>query len=293
MPSRLSALALTALACQCGGGDQDSTASWSPTVYCPGDPGGGCPDNSGELRAGAAAVLITPTCFETWEDVDGNSEYKSTTDVYLDCGCDRLCEGDEGYPGPDEGEGDDDFQAVWLAGFGNGRAAQTVHDDLWARAVVLDQGSTRVALVSVDLVGWFYDDVVKTREILAEDGVEVDYVLVSATHQHEGPDTVGMWGRRLGSTGYQEDYGQLVREASASAIKQAIEDLETVTALTVGAVDSSTYHEKGTYNFLDDSRDPVVLDEEVKAAHLAGASGTIMILVNWGNYKLLLFPNPT
>ncbi len=288
MPTTLSALALSALACSGSGGGEDSAATWTPDVSCPGDPGGGCPDNDGELRAGAAAVSITPVCWETWDDLDDNAEYKSTVDVYYDCGCDRLCAGDEGYPGPDEGEGDDDFQAVWLSGFGNGRAAQSVHDELWARAIVLDQGETRVALVSVDLVGWFYDDVVKTRELLAEGGVHVDYVLVSATHQHEGPDTIGMWGRRLGATGYQEDYAQLVREASVAAITQAIDGLQTVTTLTVGAVDSSTYHAQGTYNVVDDSRDPVVIDEQVKAAHLAGTDGTIATLVNWGNHPEVL-----
>jgi hypothetical protein len=288
MPTRLSALALAALACQCDGDTQDSTVEWTPDVYCPGDPTGTCDDNDGVLKAGVGAVTITPTCWETWEDVDGNGEYKTTTDEYFDCGCDRLCEGDEGYPGPDEGEGDDDFQAVWMAGFGNGRAAQTVHDDLWARAVVLEQGSTRVALVSVDLVGWFYDDVVETRAQLAEAGVEVDYVLVSATHDHEAPDTVGMWGRRLGATGYQEDYAQLVRSATVEAITDAVTSLEEVTTLTVGAVDSSVYHAQGTYNVVDDSRDPVVLDEEVKAAHFAGASGTITTLINWGNHPEVL-----
>jgi hypothetical protein len=288
MSNRLITVALATLGCQCSGGDQDSAEPWEPDFYCPGDPSGGCNANTGELRAGAASASIVPTCWETWEDVDGDAIYKSTTDLYFDCGCDRLCEGDVGYPGPDAGEGDDDFQAVWMAGFGNGRAMQSVHDELWARAVVLEQGDTRLALVAVDLVGWFYDDVVTTREMLAQAGVDVDYLLVAATHQHEGPDTVGMWGRRLGATGYQEDYAQLVRQATVDAVSRAVDGLETVSKLTLGSVDSSTYSDKGTYNIVDDSRDPVVIDPHVRAAHLQGVNGTIATLINWGNHPEVL-----
>ena len=61
----------------------------------------------------------------------------------------------------DEGEEDGEFQAAWLAGFQNGRPANSVHDDIWSRTVVLRQGDTTVALVSLDVVGFFYDDVEK------------------------------------------------------------------------------------------------------------------------------------
>jgi len=286
MSLRTGALLLTGLACHCGESTDDTAPPWRPETVCPGD--AGCADADGALAAGAAAVSITPTSWETWDDLDGSATYKSTEDVFYDCGCDRLCDGDEGYPGPDDGEGDGDFQAVWLAGFGNGRAAQSVHDDLWARAIVLEQGATRIAIVSLDLVGWFWDDIVTTRELLADAGVDLDYLLVSSTHQHEGPDTMGLWGRRIGSTGYQEDYAAQVRQATVDAVVAAIAELEEVTSFTVGAVDASTTHAKGNYNFVDDSRDPVILDEHVRAAHFAGRGGTIATLVNWGNHPEVL-----
>src|SRR3712207_9593063 len=53
---------------------------------------------------------------------------------------------------------------VYLAGFGQNRVATQVHDPLMARAVVLKHGRTKVALVSVDLVGLFHPHVVRVRE---------------------------------------------------------------------------------------------------------------------------------
>src|SRR5580698_7153856 len=79
---------------------------------------------------------------------------------------------------------------VYLAGFGQNRKATKVHDAISARAVVLADGSTKIALVSVDVVGLFHPTIERLREKLPG----FKYVLVSATHNHEGPDTLGLWG---------------------------------------------------------------------------------------------------
>src|SRR5262245_51877520 len=44
---------------------------------------------------------------------------------------------------------------VYMAGFGQNRKATRVRDPLFARAVVLKDGTRKIALVSVDLVGFF------------------------------------------------------------------------------------------------------------------------------------------
>src|SRR5262245_53951653 len=79
---------------------------------------------------------------------------------------------------------------VYLAGFGQDRVAKKIHDPIMARAVVLADGETKIALVTVDVVGLFHPTVEKIREKLAG----FKYILVSATHNHEGPDTLGLWG---------------------------------------------------------------------------------------------------
>src|SRR5262245_22320151 len=52
---------------------------------------------------------------------------------------------------------------VWIAGFGQGRRATGVHDDLYARAFAWTDGTKEVALVAVDLVGLFRDRVLSIR----------------------------------------------------------------------------------------------------------------------------------
>jgi len=275
-------LALLVSACK---KDQEEE-SWRPNLACPGDPSGLCDSAEGPLFVGAGKQSIVPQCFESWIDADSDGEYRRTQgDSFLDCGCDQLCPEDEGYVAADEGEGDEVFQAVWLAGFGTGRPAASVNDPIWARAVVFEQGETSLGIVALDLVGWFNDDVEATREMAKEQGLDLDYILVAATHQHEGPDTVGMWGERIGKTGYEEEYAAFVRQSTVDALSAAITDLREVGTMKVGHVDSRAYSEKGTRNLVRDSRDPIVIDERVNAALFSDKAGeTITTLVNWGNH---------
>ncbi|MCA9688847.1 MAG: hypothetical protein R3A51_08250 [Nannocystaceae bacterium] len=278
----------------------DPTASVpdAPEFYCPGSPSGECDDVVGaRLQAGAAVVSIVPDCFETWTDKNEDSKYVKQQDEFYDCGCDRICPEDGEYPGPDAGEGDGEFQAIWMAGFGTGRATAGkrkgtqgwlgVDDGLWARAAVLRQGETTVAIVALDLVGFFNEDVIKIRELIADAGLDVDYLLVHSTHNHEGPDTMGLWGSALFVSGYQESYTQQVREAVVSAIEQSINELREVDHMELGAVDVSSYGdgEKGVANVIRDSRDPVVIDETLSAARFVdGGGNTIATLVNFGSH---------
>ena len=114
-----------------------------------------------------------------------------------------------------------DGPPIWLAGFGQGRAATGVHDDLSARALVLGAGTRSVAIVALDLIGLFHDDVVRIREEIRgrHPGVEVGYVMVCSTHTHAGPDVIGLWtpqGRAVDSA-----YVARVRSAAADAVAGA------------------------------------------------------------------------
>jgi hypothetical protein len=276
-------------------GDGDGDPPPAPEQYCPGHPSGDCDAVEGApLEAGAAVVSIVPNCFESWEDVGADGSFDEGTDTYFDCGCDRLCPGDADYPGPDEGEADGQFQAIYIAGFGPNRPARGVRppelglagegDGLWARAIALQQGNTRVVYVAIDTVGYFYDEVLAVRELLASQ--EVDWLVVSATHTHQGPDTMGMWGETILAGGFDDDYRAQLRMAIAQAATEAIADLREVGTLTVGRGDSSTTSDtKGVLNLNSDHRDPWIIDEAVDVVHFADPDGqTIATMVNYASH---------
>jgi hypothetical protein len=75
-----------------------------------------------------------------------------------------------------------------MAGYYFERAAEGVHDELYAKALVLDQGGTRAALVSLDLISTPVGLVDSARkEIERVTRIPGRNVMISATHAHTGP----------------------------------------------------------------------------------------------------------
>ena len=105
------------------------------------------------------------------------------------------------------------------------QASTGVHDDLYARAVVLNCGPTRVAVVSLDLVGLGLAIADKMRlEIERRTGI--DAVLLNCTHNHSAPFTVP-WSL-LGWQEFLRDYQPWLAELTdkvVNVVERAAGDL--------------------------------------------------------------------
>jgi neutral ceramidase len=79
-----------------------------------------------------------------------------------------------------------------LAGFAARRDVSTgVHDDLYARALVLETEGSAVAFVSVDVLALSSEFVRRVRAGIEKDtGLRPDCVMIAATHTHAGPVTI-------------------------------------------------------------------------------------------------------
>ena len=259
-----------------------------PDLVCPGDEY--CQiAGEGPVLVGVSAVTITPTCLESWSDDDEDNKYRASRDTFFDCGCDQLCPEDEGYTGPDEGEADGVFQTAWLAGFGNGRAVSSVHDDIWSRTITFRQGDVSLALVSVDLVGYFNDDIQRLNDAVSAAGLDFDHIIVSSTHVHSAPDVLGQWGRQLGETGRNHEYLDYLQARIVESIRIADDSAQAAT-MNVGAIDVATYDPgKGTRNVIHDHRDLKIIDPMLNVAKFSNDSGeTIASLLNFGNHPEVL-----
>jgi len=75
-----------------------------------------------------------------------------------------------------------------MAGYYHARGSEDVLDDLYAKAAVLDDGTTRVALVVCDLITLPRATVLEARTLIeAQTGIPAGHVMLSATHTHTGP----------------------------------------------------------------------------------------------------------
>ncbi|OFW64192.1 MAG: hypothetical protein A2Y74_02825, partial [Actinobacteria bacterium RBG_13_63_9] len=110
---------------------------------------------------------------------------------------------------------------LYLGGYDGylGRAAQGVHDDLFARALILGDGETTVALVVLDLVGMANRHTARIRRVVARRlEIPEGAVLVACTHSHASPDLQGLWG------GVCPEYAAHLRSQAVRAALRAATD---------------------------------------------------------------------
>lgn len=166
-------------------------------------------------------------------------------------------------------------RAVYLAGFGNDRRATGIHDELWARAMALSDGRLTLAIVSVDLIGVFHADVMRARALL-ERRVPGARLVVASTHNHEGPDTMGLWGCYRFSSGVDPGYLARVRGEIVEAAADALSRLAPA-RLVLGSA--------RTPGLIEDGRLPRVIDDTLVAIQAVAADGrTLGALVNWSSH---------
>lgn len=75
------------------------------------------------------------------------------------------------------------------------RRAKGSHDDLFIKALVLDDGDTEAGIVACDLVGLDIQFVRRVgRQIERRIGISKDNIIIATTHTHSAPATIGLRG---------------------------------------------------------------------------------------------------
>jgi len=168
---------------------------------------------------------------------------------------------------------------VYMAGFGNNRVATGVHDDLWARCLALSTGRDKLVLCGVDLIGLFYDDALKVRAQVKAERPDVT-LIVASSHDHEGPDTMGLWGPAPLQSGIDPAYMDKLDDRIAATALQALQALKPA-RLVLGRDDHPLLA-----LLQDDSRPPYVKDPHLFVMKFTAAEGgaPIATLVNWSDH---------
>lgn len=82
---------------------------------------------------------------------------------------------------------------IKMRGYFQERIARDIHDELYAKSLVLDDGETKLAIVVCDLIGASRKYLDKAKELINERcGIPPSNVLISCVHTHTGPDVDDM-----------------------------------------------------------------------------------------------------
>lgn len=118
------------------------------------------------------------------------------------------------------------WKLVRIAGHGHlQKRSKGVLDDIYARVLYLDSGSEAVALVSLDFIGFMLPRVERIRARVTQNHAKK--ILIASTHNHAGPDTIGLWGDPLLGLiplrcGVDPAYVDWVERRVAWAIRRAV-----------------------------------------------------------------------
>ncbi|MCB1152800.1 hypothetical protein KDL45_04055 [bacterium] len=178
-------------------------------------------------------------------------------------------------------------ETVYLGGLSETRVMSSVHDDLTVQALVLNKGDEKIAIVAMDLVTLTLSWARKMRDDLAVRGFDPHKVFIAATHVHEAPDTVGVYGPSLFESGVSPEYMEFLRETVVDLV-DSLDDRMTAVSMTAGSVDVND----PLSNFpalIDDFRKPYVVLPRLSAARFVDDEGeTVATLVNWNSHPEIM-----
>ena len=169
-----------------------------------------------------------------------------------------------------------------LRGYYNERLATNVHDPLYAKALVLEDGSQTLVIVITDLVDVAPAGFKEARARIAQDmGIPAANIIISATHTHTGPEM---------SPAYQDMLATKIYDAVAMA-QQALQPAAIKSG--VGEEESVSFHRRfmmkdGTVKFNPGPLNPDIvrpmgpIDPEVGILYVETPGGKpIAVLVNF------------
>ena len=154
--------------------------------------------------------------------------------------------------------------------------------DLFVRALVFEKGETRVAIVSIDNLGWPAALGDRSRKMIK--GIPPENILIGVTHTHSAPDAYAFTDKN-GNTGADLEYLDWCVSQIADAVNEAVTNLEPAALKTKVGVAKG----KIAYNYYA----PDLYDPRCGVIQAIATSGenkgkTIATLVNYATHPEIL-----
>lgn len=218
------------------------------------------------LKAGFGKMTITPTITDTWVDANDDAVYNPQDGDYYE-----------------DKNGNGKFDAIWIAGFSNAKPANGIHDDLWARTMIVDDGKTRIAIVILDAIGFMQDDVIDIRKMIPSN-LGITYTIIASTHDHEAPDLMGLWGKTPFRSGVNREYMRFAKQQTVKSIEQAVKSLRP-------ARFEISENPEGAAHLVKDTREPQVTDHGLRLIKVVDKiNGEVLgSLLSWANHAETLW----
>ncbi len=189
-----------------------------------------------------------------------------------------------------------------MAGYYYERGSTGVHDDLWAKALVMEAGGQRVALVTCDLINLTRRVVGESKRLIEQQtGLKAHQVMISATHAHTGPVVAGGSSRydmAAAPGGKADAYAMGLPERIAESVRLALASMKPARVFAgAGSENLLAFNRRfhmtdGTVGWNPGKKNPKIvrpagpIDPEVPVVYLQTEDGRP--LVTYVNYAMHL-----
>lgn len=236
---------------------------------------------SGAIGALAKAIIFSmpKSNFTTAEKANkymltGDEKFSSQSGEFFTCGFSKSVLTPK----------DISSEKYFIAGYDSNNPAMNVLDDIYARAVYIDDntGSGGVVMCSVDAVGISRKDINRIRKIVIKSGKipNLKSINICATHSHASIDTQGLWGEKIYKCGRNEEFMESLHQKTAMAIISAYENR---------ADGKLSYAVKKTQDLQFDCRTPDTFDANLTKIRFESFDGTKNIcMVNFASHAELM-----
>lgn len=172
---------------------------------------------------------------------------------------------------------------VSTAGYGKrlGKLYQAVHDSIYVRTMIIDNGKERVAVVSADLLIIPPTVTELLEEMMPDIGFSLDNTYLGATHSH---NSIGNWAHGFTSFiygTYEDSIVQFIADRIQVGIKEATRNMVPATA----KIDSVSFRE-GVYNRVVDDG-PV--DPKIRLIEIERQDSVRMLFVSYTAHATCLY----
>ncbi len=133
--------------------------------------------------------------------------------------------------------------------------SEGVHDDIYAQALILEEGDVKTAFITFDFVSLPYTFVEKTRELIAQRvGIPGNNIIMVAKHSHAGPQMNPLFWDAVGGLPKQksEEYVKKLPAVIAEGVQLAKTRLQPV-RVSVGTIKENTVSFNRRYLLKDGS----------------------------------------
>jgi len=178
---------------------------------------------------------------------------------------------------------------VWLTGYGSRIAPSTgVHDPLLARALFLESGGQRAALVAADIIG--FDDYLVARirdRVKRRAGIAASHLMLAATHTHAGPSVKCLQRMAPADPDFLERAVDGIAEAVAAAANNAVE-ASIGAGFAPGSIGINRRQRTPDGRTVIGEHPAGPIDERVGVLRVDGKQGPICVMLNHACHGVVL-----